>query len=82
MQNPHIGGLCGGQGMEFGDAIPPATAKPLNTADERTLSRLEFQLRKIRRLHQQARESGIQLNPANCTRELDDAVKWATRGRP
>ena len=82
MQNPHGGGPCGNKRMESANAILPPPQNHLNTDDARVLSRLDYQLRKIHRLHEQARETGIALDPDACARELNDAVKWATRTRP
>ena len=78
-QNPHGGGLCEGQWMGSANAILSLSPNPLNTINTRTLSRLEFQLRKIRRLHQQASENGIELDPAACQKEIDDVLRWAAQ---
>ena len=60
-------------------AIVDPNSVPLKTDDPRSRSRLDFQLRRIQRLHQQASENGIALDPGACARELDDAIAWATK---
>ena len=59
----------------------PATARNILCEDPQALNRLRYQLNRIHRLHTQARETGIRLDPAACARELSDAIKWATRAR-
>ena len=60
----------------------PTRARNILCENTQASNRLRYQLNRIRRLHEHARETGIALDPAACDRELDDVIEWATRTRP